>query len=388
MPSKDFTRSSGSCDPDTNMANTDVLCDNTDNANRQSQTSSKERQPSDTTSFVITTSTKEKDTVDGLSCLREAMETKGVPDEAKTIILKSWRNGTQKQYNSYLKRWIQFCGERKISTTEVTVNNVLKFLTSLYETGLKYSAINTARCALSSLNFDSRTTIGSHPIIVRFMKGVYELRPTQSKYSSVWDVKKVLNLFREWNSNEELSLKALSQKTAMLILLVTAQRVQSLHMLDTANMMEMENSITFQIGLIKQSKPTTKSTVIELHEYPQDEKICVVRTLKCYLKRTACLRGEETKVFITYSKPYHAASKDTLRRWIKSCLAEGKIDTSMFSAHSTRAASTSSAFRAGLPLKLILEKAGWSNETTFARHYNVPVELTKGSEFVKAVFNS
>lgn len=387
MPSEDLKRQSGSSDSCPNLANSDVFCSNLDYAHRQSSTTSKEGQPPDSTSFISTASSERQGPVDGLSCIREAMAAKGIPDEAKPIILKSWRDGTQKQYNVYLKKWIQFCGERKISKTEVTVNSALMFLTNLYVSGLKYSAINTARCALSSLNFDSRITIGNHPIIVRFMKGVYESRPIQSKYSSVWDVKKVLNMFREWKTNKELSLKDLTLKTVMLISLVSAQRVQSIHMLDTANMIELEDTITFQMGLLKQSRPTAKSMFLEFHKYPEDENLCVVRTLTCYLRRTSCLRGQDTKVFITYSKPHHAASKDTIRRWIKTCLTKAKIDTAVFTAHSTRAASTSAAQKGGLPLQLILEKAGWSNETTFARHYNVPVEGTKALQFTKAVFS-
>lgn len=174
----------------------------------------------------------------------------------------------------------------------------------------------------------------------------------------------------------------------MLISLVTAQRVQSLHVLDTANMIQQDKNILFQLDIIKQSKPTVKSTFIELNEYPHDDKICVVKTVRCYLERTASLRGKETKLFITYAKPYHGASRDTLRRCLKSCMAQAKIDTQVFTAHSTRAASASAAVKSGLPVNQILARAGWSSETTFARHYNVPVQSNKASEFAEAVFNN
>ena len=314
------------------MANSDVLCNSPNYVNRQPQAPPKEGQSCDTTSFIGSSSTEEKDATDGLSCLREAMETKGIPHEAKEIIFKSWRKGTTKQYGTYLKKWIQFCCERQISRTEVTVNNTLEFLTSLFNSGSKSSAINTARCALSCLDFDNRSTIGTHPLITRFMKGVYESRPVQCRYSAVWDVKDILDMFRNWNANDKLSLKDLSLKTVTLMALVSAERVQSLHSLNTVNMVQHDKSITFPLGIIKQSRPSVKSKVIELHEYPKDEKLCVVKTINCYIDRTAHLRGDETKLFITHAKPYHAASADTLRRWIKSCMSQANVNTDMFSA--------------------------------------------------------
>ena len=65
------------------------------------------------------------------------------------------------------------------------------------------------------------------------MAGIAVSRPTQSRYSIVWDVSVTLdNYFRQWKDNNELSLKELSLKTTALVALVTAQRVQSLHKLD------------------------------------------------------------------------------------------------------------------------------------------------------------
>ena len=89
------------------------------------------------------------------------------------------------------------------------------------------------------------------PSICRFMRGVYISRPTQSRYSAVWDVKVVLDIFRQWKGNAELSLKELSLKTATLVALVSAQRVQSLHKLDLDCMAREKDRITFKFDLLK-----------------------------------------------------------------------------------------------------------------------------------------
>jgi hypothetical protein len=63
--------------------------------------------------------------------------------------------------------------------------------------GLGYSSINIARSALSALGlkFDS-ILVGQHPLIIRYLRGVFNLRPCRPKYTCIWDVQLVLNLLR------------------------------------------------------------------------------------------------------------------------------------------------------------------------------------------------
>lgn len=173
--------------------------------------------------------------------------------------------GTSVAYIS--KKWTTFCVKGTLIHM-TSVNNVLKFLTLLYESGLGYSSINTAHSALSSLHCGSTCLVGNHPLICRFMRGVYISRPTQSHYTIVWDVKVVLDYFRQWKDNEELSLNELSLKTTTLVALASAQRVQSLHKLDLDCMTQENDRIAFKFDVLKQSRPSVKSPIIELCAYP------------------------------------------------------------------------------------------------------------------------
>ena len=46
---------------------------------------------------------------------------------------------------------------------------------------------------------------------------------------------------------------------------------------------------------------------------------------------------------------------------------------SVFTPYSTRAAATSTAARASVPIQTILKTAGWSRESTFAKYYKKPL---------------
>ena len=89
---------------------------------------------------------------------------------------------------------------------------------TLHSQGLSYSSINTARSALSSiLKLDNCDNFGTHPLVTRFMKGIYELIKPKPKYNQIWDVSQVLDYLKTLYPLEKLSLKELTQKTVMLL---------------------------------------------------------------------------------------------------------------------------------------------------------------------------
>lgn len=258
-----------------------------------------------------------------------------------------------------------------------TINDVLEFLLKLYKGNLSYSCINTARSALSCFVKIDGTDVGKHPLVSRFMKGIFQLRPTLSRYNEIWDVDVVFDYIRNMNCNEMLSLKQLTLKTVSLVALISSQRVQSIHNICLSNMNVDDSKYVFYLGKIKQSRPSCKSFYMSLERFPGEENLCIFKALSEYLKRTESIRNGCDKVFISYLKPHKQVSKNTIARWIKTFLGLAGINIKKFSAHSTRAASSSAAIRNGVPITEILNKAGWSSEKTFFKYYNLDVTKTK-----------
>ena len=44
--------------------------------------------------------------VAGMSCVQKSLKETGISEQATTIMLKAWRQGTQKKYDTYLKEWV------------------------------------------------------------------------------------------------------------------------------------------------------------------------------------------------------------------------------------------------------------------------------------------
>ena len=224
----------------------------------------------------------------GLSLIRQTLIGHGLSTKAKDIIMASRRTGKSKQYDVYLKRWEQFCQSKGIDRLDASVANDIDFLATLLTSGLGYSAINTARSALSSvLILPNNITFGAHPLVARFLKGVFELTPSLPRYSSIWDVSVLIQHLRSLGPPTQLDLKSLTKKTTMLLCLLTGQQCQTLMKLDTALMQELPGKIVFTIGdKLKTTRPGKHLAPIELLAYPRDESIYVVSHLKQYIART------------------------------------------------------------------------------------------------------
>lgn len=231
----------------------------------------------------------------GLSLIKHSLTREGIGAQAQGLILQAWRHNTTKQYASYLGQWETFCVNEHLATSP-PVKLVLDFLTSLVKKGLGHSAVCTARAALSHAVTlqDSHLSVTSHPWVAQLIKGVFHLRPATPRYTQTWDIHTVLQYFRLSAENEYLNLRHLTEKTVMLLTLVTGARGQYIHLIDLRHTSITDGVVTFTIyGPTKCSKPGKPPQQLSVPPFPKDIKVCPVAALREYLCRTRGLRSPE-----------------------------------------------------------------------------------------------
>ena len=202
------------------------------------------------------------------------------------------------------------------------------------------------------------------------MKGVFNSRPALPRLNVTWDVSIVLNYLE---SMSDVSLFQLSCKLSMLFLLLSAQRCQTLHLIELPDIRFLNNCV--YIGpshVLKQTRPGKHLETLCFKKYDKNKKLCLVRVLSEYIKRTKELRST-TKLLISTIKPVGAASKSTVSRWVKVVMGKAGIDIT-FKPHSTRSASSSKASMHGIPMSTIMKTAGWSNAKFFSNFYEKPIQ--------------
>ena len=63
----------------------------------------------------------------------------------------------------------------------------------MFEAGLKYRSLNCYRSALSSALIPvDGFQVGQHPLVVRLMKGIFNSRPPELRYSQTWEVSQII----------------------------------------------------------------------------------------------------------------------------------------------------------------------------------------------------
>ena len=288
--------------------------------------------------------------------------------------MQAWRKSTHSQYGTYLKKYLIFCREQNQDPGAGGVQFLLKFLQTMIDQNYSFSAINSAKAAVSLVIHISEE---QKPLLKLFMKGAFNKNPPKPKYKCIWDVSIVLNFLKAMGDNASLSLRQISFKLTMLIALTTGQRVQTIASLSLQSLFFNTAGISIVLeGLLKTTTPQNRNTQLNLMLYP-DQDLCVVKCLECYLARTEGCRQSD-KLLVSYVAPHKAVSSETISRWLKNTLSDAGIDTTKYSAHSTRAAAASKA-ATKLDISNIMASVGWKSSKTFEKFYHKPKETSTQS---------
>ena len=253
----------------------------------------------------------------------------------------------------------------------------MNFLASLFRQGLQHRTVNTIRSAVSvTHDREEGVPLGQHPLVTRIMKGIHNARPPRPRYAETWDVGKVVSHLKGLGQNEDLSMKQLVRKLAVLMALVQACRSSELAALDLDYRIVQPEGVTFKLAtLTKKRSPGAPPKQLFFGGFPEDERICIVRCLKAYEEITAGYREEgQGKLFLSYVKPFRPVTSQRIAKWIKEVLGEAGVDTSIFSAHSTRGAATTAALNQGVSMAEVLKMADWSSDAVFKKHYYRPTK--------------
>lgn len=132
-------------------------------------------------------------------------------------------------------------------------------------------------------------------------------------------------------------------------------------------------------ALCKQSRPKYHQRPLKFTRYKTRPNLCIVSLMEHYFRITKDLRNAGCdRLFITSVPPYRNASKDTLSNWTKAILKKAGLG-SQFTAHSVRGASVSKCLmKSSTSIDTVLKAGGWSSESVFRKHYDLPIQEYSG----------
>ena len=323
-----------------------------------------------------------------MAAVRSRLQTTGLSPEVCKIMLASWRTSTQKRYEGPWQQWAGWCMQRNKCPFSAPVADVLDFLSEQFnDRNLAYRTVGVYKACISQMHDPvDGLQLGSLPLVSRFMKGIFQLRPATPRVCTTWQVGPVLRYLSSLEPLEELSLKILSLKLTTLLALTSAAWAHEIASLHLDHLSKKVDSCEFIIPThVKNSRPYHPSRKIFLGRYQQDCSICVVRCLEHYLQRT-CNHRQHKQLLLSYVSPYKSVGSQTVSRWICALIRSAGVDV-CYTGHSTRAASTSEAVDNGVPFEVVLEAADWSSAQTFEKHYHKRAEKARFAHTVLDAIN-
>ena len=127
--------------------------------------------------------------------------------------------------------------------------------------------------------------ISKHPVITRFMQGIYNSRPPQWRYKFVWDVRILVRHIEAMPLSEKLPLKELSWKQVTLLVITNADRAldQKFAGFEFQGFFTSEG-VHFEVAGLSKTRQSGPPREVVYGRFASSPSICPVSTLHEYEK--------------------------------------------------------------------------------------------------------
>ena len=270
-----------------------------------------------------------------MACLRQDFSSQGFSKRVTELLLQSWRTNTHAAYNSAWSKWCRWCFGRNTDPLSASLGSILEFLADQFDLGLQYRSLNTLRSAISTSHaqIDS-VNVGSHPVVSRLLRGMFNARPPAPHYSESWNVAMVVQYLRNCPS-EGLPIAELGKKVVTLMALANASRRSDLAALDRDYLRWTPSGAQFTVVQLTKTRTPGPPKLVHYSFLSEDPEVCLATTLRIYLTKTSdrvAIVNSPKPIFLTSRKPFRRERPGTLGHWIKECLGKAGVDTERFTA--------------------------------------------------------
>ena len=294
-----------------------------------------------------------------------------VSDAAFSLIGASWRQSSSSRYDAVWACFKDFLHARGVPLSSVDLDVVADYLASLFSAGKAYRTITLHRSVLSSMFPPvGGFSLGTHPVLSRLVRGVFQQRPPSRRLFPSWDVASVFAVFS--SMTPPLDFISLQRRCAFLLAMATSRRPSELAALrcDAAFMILSADQVRFLPSrLSKTDRQRHLGPPIVVRRLPPPDSSCPVASLEGLLRSRDAMGIRHACVFSSSAPPHDPISVSSfsgLLRWV--------FQRAGISAPpgSTRAISVSDAVARGVSVEEALRAGDWSGAGTFYRHYLRP----------------
>ena len=341
------------------------------------------------------------------------MKDAGASGLTRSLVRDAHRASTKSVYASHWKAWVDWCrsvGINPSSPTHVQLANHLSH--AAVNLSMSASALRVRRSAILTTCRQINPSL-TLPLSLTsdVIKAIALRRARQRTRIPAWDLRLVLQFLtsERFEPLENASFKELTRKAVFLIMLASGRRASEVHALSGLPpdvRLERDGSYTLNFlpeFLAKNQSPEEPSPSIHIRplshiadEEDSDFRLCPVRALKSYIKRTKSRRqGSLRRLFLPCSDTRHKdVIKSCISRWVSSLIKDAYaslapqnvarepftsserrgggatlIPLSQARTHEVRAWGTTLAATQSTHLDQVLQAAYWRSSDVFTNFY-------------------
>ena len=212
------------------------------------------------TGFSSSTSSSQSAAISDLEGFRRTLASEGISGVAASLISYCRRQSSISNYQSAWGKWSCWCFEREIDPFASALSDVLNFLAELYKKKFEHSSINVHRSAILAYHTPvNGNPVGQHPRVCALMTGIFNNRPPKPRSCFVWDIETVLSYLDSLPDNKNLSVKVLTHKLALLLVLTAVSQSSEICNLDTRYMVKTGDKFIFTFARLTKTWRRDKS---------------------------------------------------------------------------------------------------------------------------------
>ena len=290
---------------------------------RYTTDSTRQERPSETTNREIFPPKSQSFPLGSMENLKQPLSTTDFSEGVEKLVEASLGEGTRKDYKAKFQRYQNWCLGRGLYPRSAPLKDILEFLAEFHQEGLAYNTLCGYRSMLSLYHDPiDGISLGSHPLIGKLLKGVFNLNPPLKKFCPEWEVSIVLDFLTKepFVPVESCALKFLTLKVCFLPAITSARRADDISKLSItpSNCRLFDNKvILIRDMLIKQDRPSHVGLPIEIEAYETDVNLCLVKLLPFYLTKVQNLRQRGCdSLFVTFVRPHKKPTGQTISRWL------------------------------------------------------------------------
>ncbi|CAM4662369.1 unnamed protein product [Leuciscus chuanchicus] len=332
----------------------------------------------------------------------------GLSTEVVETILQSRAPSTRKLYALKWRVFTSWCSDRRLDPVHCPIGTVLEFLQERFTAGLTPSTLKVYVAAIGAYHIPlGGMSVGKDPLVSRFLRGTWRLRPAVRSRVPPWDLSVALQGLSQapFEPIEEVPEKFLTLKALFLLAISSLKRIGDLQALSVA-----PSCLEFAPGMVKAflhprpgyipKVPTNVVRPVVLQAFcpppfqnadqEANNLLCPVRALDAYVHRAALWRKSD-QLFVCFGSPNKGGpvSKQRMSKWVVEAIslayeAAGQPSPLAVRSHSTRSMAASKALISGVSLQDVCDAAGWSSRHTFVRFYSLDLDSAPGSHVLSS----